>query len=66
METIAKAVYLKIFKKKNHEDVKYRECRLFIHETKQFLGASPDSLVECSYCGKRILEVKCRCCIAQT
>ena len=50
--------------KKNHKDVKYRECGLFIHETKQFLGASPDLLVECSYCGKGILEVKCPFCIA--
>ena len=45
-------------------DVKYRECGLFIHETKQFVGASPDLLVECSCCGKGILEVKCPFCIA--
>ncbi|KAM7434120.1 hypothetical protein ABFA07_015724 [Porites harrisoni] len=45
MEAIAKAFYFEIFKK-NHKDVKYRECGLFIHETKQFLGASPDLLVE--------------------
>ena len=43
---------------KNHKDVKYRECGQFIHETKQFLGASPDLLVKCSCCGKGILEVK--------
>ena len=55
MEAIAKAFYLEIFKK-NLKDVKYRECGLFIHETKQFLGASPDLLVECSFCGKGILE----------
>jgi len=63
MEAIAKAFYLEIFKK-NHKDVKYRECGLFIHETKQFLGASPDLLVECSCGGKGILEVKCPFCIA--
>ena len=63
MEAIAKAFYLEIFKK-NHKDVKYRECGLFIHETKQFLGASPDLLVECSCCQKGILEVKCPFCIA--
>ena len=57
------AFYLEIFKK-NHKDVKYRECGQFIHETKQFLGASPDLLVECSCCGKGILEVKCSFCIA--
>ena len=45
--------------KKNYKDVKYRECGLFIHDTKQFLGASPDLFVECSCCGKGILEVKC-------
>ena len=45
MKAIAKAFYLEILKK-NHKDVKYRECGQFIHETKQFLGASPDLLVE--------------------
>lgn len=63
MEAIAMAFYLEIFKK-NHKDVKYRECGQFIHETKQFLGASPDLLVECPCCGKGILEVKCSFCIA--
>ena len=63
MEPVAKAFYLEIFKR-NHKDVKYRECGLFIRETKQFLGASPDLLVECSCCGKGILEVKCPFCIA--
>ena len=58
MVTVAKAFYLEILKK-NHKDVKYRECGLFIHETKQFLGASLDLSVECSCCGKGILEVKC-------
>ena len=29
-----------------NKDVKYRECGQLIHETKQFLGASPDLLVE--------------------
>ena len=57
------AFYLEIFKK-NHKDVKYREFGQFIHKTKQFLGASPDLLVECSCCGKGILEVKCSLCIA--
>ena len=43
----------------------YRECGLFIHETKQFQRASPDLLVECSCCGKGILEAKCPFCIAE-
>ena len=63
IEPVAKAFYLETFKR-NHKDVKYRECGLFIHETKQFLGASPDLLVECSCCGKGILEVKCPFCFA--
>jgi len=58
MEAIVKEFYLEIFK------TKYRKCGLFLHETKQFLGASPNLLVECSCCGKGILEVKCPCCIA--
>ena len=33
--------------------------RLLIHDSKQYPGASPDALVECSCCGKGVLESKC-------
>ena len=44
--------------KKHHKDVRYRECGIFIDKTKQYLGASPDLLIECSCCGERVVEIK--------
>ena len=43
----------------NHRDASIRDCGLFINDSKQYLGASPDALVECSCCGKKFLEIKC-------
>ncbi len=58
MEEVAKQKYLKWFEK-NHRDTTYRECGLFIDDTKQYLGATPDLIVECSCCGKGVVEFKC-------
>jgi hypothetical protein len=58
MESTAKERYLMYFQEK-HRETSIRECGLFIHETKQYIGASPDSLVECACCGKGVLEIKC-------
>ena len=44
--------------KKHHKDVRYRECGIFIDKTKQYLGASPDLLIECSCCGEAVVEIK--------
>ena len=44
--------------KKHHKDVRYRECGIFIDKTKQYLGASPDLLIECSCCGETVVEIK--------
>lgn len=54
MEMIAKEVYIKLFEKE-HKDTSYREC--FLDESKQYLGASPDLLIECLCCGKGVLEL---------
>ena len=35
----------------------------FIDPSKPYLGASPDSIVNCKCCGKGVLEVKCPYCI---
>ncbi|XP_015768782.1 PREDICTED: MAM and LDL-receptor class A domain-containing protein 1-like [Acropora digitifera] len=43
----------------NHRDASIRDCGLFVNDSKQYLGASPDALVECSCCGKKFLEIKC-------
>lgn len=58
MEMIAKEIYIKLFEKER-KDTSYRECGLFFDESKQYLGASPDLLIECSCCGKGVLEIKC-------
>lgn len=58
MEPVAKNKYVKQFKKE-HKDAKYRECGIFIYENKQYIGASPDLILECSCCGKGVLEIKC-------
>ena len=55
---IAKEIYIKLFEKER-KDTSYRECGLFFDESKQYLGASPDLLIECSCCGKGVLEIKC-------
>ena len=57
MEPIAVEEFVKYFKK-HHKDVRYRECGIFIDKTKQYLGASPDLLIECSCCGKAVVEIK--------
>ncbi|RMX60700.1 hypothetical protein pdam_00025484 [Pocillopora damicornis] len=55
MEKVAKDKYVKLFQRE-HKDAKFRECGLFIDESDQFIGASPDLLVECSCCGLGVLE----------
>ena len=45
-----------------HENFKISNAGLFIDNTYPFLGASPDSMVECSCCGKGLLEIKCPYC----
>ena len=54
MEAVAKQKYLRWFEK-NHRDTTYRECGLFIDDSKQYLGASPDLIVDCSCWGKGVV-----------
>ena len=58
IEHIVKQKFVKMFQKK-HKVAHYRECGLFIDEQYQFLGATPDLLLECACCGKGVLENKC-------
>ena len=58
MEVAAKQKYLQWFEK-NHMGTSFREYGLFIDDTKQYLGASPDLIVECSCCGGGVLQIKC-------
>ena len=45
--------------KSQHQQLIFRECGLFIYSEKTYLGASPEGLVECQYCGKGVVEIKC-------
>ena len=45
--------------RKKHVNFLISESGLVIHPTYPFMGASPDSFVECECCGKRVIEVKC-------
>ena len=57
MEPIAVGEFIKYFKK-HHKDVRCGECGIFIDKTKQYLIASPDLLIECSFCGEAVVEIK--------
>jgi len=58
MEHVAKKQFLQTFLKE-HKNAEYREYGLFIDEQNQFIGATPDLLLECAWHGKGLLEIKC-------
>lgn len=57
-EPVARERYLSLVRCR-HNDFKFRECGLFVHPDKPYLGASPDLLVECVCCGPGVVEIKC-------
>ena len=57
MVPIAVQEFMK-YLKKHHKNVRYRECGIFIDKTKQYLGASPDLLIECFCCEEAVVEIK--------
>ena len=57
MEPIAVEEFIKYFRK-HHKNVSYRDCGIFIDKTKQYLGASLDLLIQCSCCGKAVVEIR--------
>lgn len=68
MEPVAKQKYVQLMKSEGHEEIQVKECGIFFHPKKTFIGASPDGLVSCKSgckackreddrCG--ILEIKC-------
>ncbi|XP_071506667.1 uncharacterized protein [Diadema antillarum] len=60
MEPIARNAYETIQKENGHQSVQVKECGLFVHPIKVFLGASPDGLVSCKCCDEPgVLEIKC-------
>ena len=45
--------------KKEHEGFYFQPAGLFVSKTSPHLGASPDGLVNCRYCGDGRIEIKC-------
>ena len=44
---------------KVHTNFEIAETGLIIEPLYPFMGASPDAVVSCTYCGNGVLEVKC-------
>ena len=42
-----------------HADLSVNDCGLTIRKKEPWFGASPDSIVSCTCCGKGVVEVKC-------
>lgn len=42
-----------------HMNFECRDAGLFIYETFPYVAASPDGIIECSCCGRGVLEIKC-------
>lgn len=45
--------------KVGHVNVRIRECGLYIYKSAQFIGASPDGILQCDCCQERLIEIKC-------
>ena len=58
MEEEAKRVYDDKMRKM-HSGFQFKDCGLFLHATKPYLGATPDQLLFCECCGEGLLEIKC-------
>ena len=59
LESQAIANYKEIKVNAKHTSFQISECGLFVHPEFFYIGASPDSLVQCLCCGEGVLEVKC-------
>ena len=60
-EAVAKEHYIKV-NRESHADMSVVECGLVINPEWPHLGASPDGIVQCTCCGKGVLEIKCPYC----
>ena len=57
-EKLAREEYIKAVSK-DHQNLQVLENGLVINPRWPYIGASPDGIVECDCCDKRVLEVKC-------
>ena len=48
---------------RTHDSFKMERYGFFISNAYPFIGASPDSVVECNCCGKGTIEIKCPYCV---
>ena len=60
-EKQARQMYLAANKLK-HDDLSVAESGLVINPQWPFIGASPDGIINCTCCGKGVLEIKCPYC----
>ena len=49
----------------NHDDLEVMSAGLFIDLHNPFIGATPDGIINCTCCGKGVLEVKCPLCFKE-
>ena len=49
----------------SHEELTVTSTGFFVSTKHQFLGASPDTIVQCSCCGLGVVEVKCPFCVQE-
>ena len=58
-EPIARNAFEGVLKEKGHVNVRVHKCGLYVSESAPYVGATPDGVVYCDCCPKRILEIKC-------
>lgn len=59
LEPRAREEYQKALRKAGHKDVNVKECGMFVLTGKAYISASPDGVVQCSCCGRGVVEIKC-------
>lgn len=52
-------IYIAAGAKSNHTNGSVSKCGLLIDDKRPFLGATPDGIVDCSCCGRGVIEIKC-------
>ena len=65
MEVEAANTFIEFIKEK-HKNIKLSDCGVFVDETLQYVGESPDRILLCSFCEKACLEIKCPYSISYT
>ena len=60
-EAAAREHFVKV-RQESHAGISVVDCGLVINPEWPHLGASPDGIVQCTCCGKGVLEIKCPYC----